>query len=148
MILLLENLDKACEMTVFTHPKAPGIAVVPPCTQLHTNQNEIIKEPNKNNIREQGIQNALTSEKRKVSSLLLRNRSRCTDWPKLHHGMLCRLAFKLCLEYSIADRIATLLSDMCDRSARARREHNLMIVDKRVLVNTTKDVSSRYVVAY
>src|ERR1700733_8197554 len=35
IISLFENLDKACEMTVFPQPNAPGIAVVPPCTQLH-----------------------------------------------------------------------------------------------------------------
>lgn len=34
MISLLENLDKAWEMTVFPQPKAPGIAVVPPWTHL------------------------------------------------------------------------------------------------------------------
>src|ERR1700722_12200600 len=34
MMSLLENLDRACEMTVFPQPKAPGIAVVPPCTHL------------------------------------------------------------------------------------------------------------------
>lgn len=30
----LEYLDKACEMTVLPQPKAPGMAVVPPWTQL------------------------------------------------------------------------------------------------------------------
>lgn len=31
---LLENFDKAWEITVLPQPNAPGIAVVPPCTQL------------------------------------------------------------------------------------------------------------------
>ena len=30
----LEYLDSDCEMTVFPHPKAPGMAVVPPWTHL------------------------------------------------------------------------------------------------------------------
>jgi hypothetical protein len=34
----LENLDTACEMTVLPHPKAPGIAVVPPWTHLYNRQ--------------------------------------------------------------------------------------------------------------
>ena len=32
---LFEYLDSACEITVLPQPKAPGIAVVPPCTQLY-----------------------------------------------------------------------------------------------------------------
>lgn len=35
MISLFENFDRACEITVFPQPKAPGIAVVPPWTHLH-----------------------------------------------------------------------------------------------------------------
>ena len=31
----LEYFDKDWEITVFPQPKAPGIAVVPPCTQLN-----------------------------------------------------------------------------------------------------------------
>ena len=30
----LEYLDRDCEMTVLPQPKAPGMAVVPPCTHL------------------------------------------------------------------------------------------------------------------
>lgn len=30
-----EYLDKAWDITVFPQPKAPGMAVVPPCTQLN-----------------------------------------------------------------------------------------------------------------
>lgn len=39
----LENLDKLCEITVFPHPKAPGMAVVPPKTQLEkqTEKNDV-----------------------------------------------------------------------------------------------------------
>lgn len=29
----LENFESACEITVFPHPKAPGMAQVPPCTE-------------------------------------------------------------------------------------------------------------------
>lgn len=36
MTSLLEYLDKDWEMTVFPQPKAPGMAVVPPCTHLRT----------------------------------------------------------------------------------------------------------------
>jgi len=35
MMSLFENFERACEMTVFPQPKAPGMAVVPPCTQLN-----------------------------------------------------------------------------------------------------------------
>lgn len=41
----LEYLDKACEITVFPQPKAPGMAVVPPWTQL-----EILFFVNKSHI--------------------------------------------------------------------------------------------------
>ena len=34
MTSLLEYLDSDCEMTVLPQPKAPGMAVVPPCTHL------------------------------------------------------------------------------------------------------------------
>ena len=34
MMSELEYLDSDCEMTVLPQPKAPGMAVVPPCTQL------------------------------------------------------------------------------------------------------------------
>ena len=37
---LLEYLESDWEMTVFPHPKAPGIAVVPPCTHLHMQCNK------------------------------------------------------------------------------------------------------------
>ena len=41
MTSLLEYLDRDWEMTVLPHPKAPGIAVVPPCTHLERgDQNE------------------------------------------------------------------------------------------------------------
>jgi len=36
MTSLLEYLDRDWEMTVLPQPKAPGMAVVPPCTQLGT----------------------------------------------------------------------------------------------------------------
>ncbi|TNN53298.1 hypothetical protein EYF80_036453 [Liparis tanakae] len=36
MTSLLEYLDSDCEITVLPHPKAPGMAVVPPCTHLHS----------------------------------------------------------------------------------------------------------------
>jgi hypothetical protein len=36
MTFELEYLERDCEMTVLPQPKAPGMAVVPPCTQLQT----------------------------------------------------------------------------------------------------------------
>lgn len=48
MTSLLEYLDKDWEITVFPHPKAPGIAVVPPWTQLHrTEEKKHIFKKNK-----------------------------------------------------------------------------------------------------
>lgn len=46
----LENLDTACEMTVLPHPKAPGIAVVPPWTHLYNRQIDCLDVWKKNAI--------------------------------------------------------------------------------------------------
>jgi len=75
----LENLDTACEMTVLPHPKAPGIAVVPPWTHLYNRQIDCldvwkkcicyvdhIRFKTKRYSREERIQNSLTSQERLV----------------------------------------------------------------------------------
>jgi hypothetical protein len=43
---LFENFDNDWEMTVLPHPKAPGIAVVPPCT--HLTEIQMIQQPEQN----------------------------------------------------------------------------------------------------
>ena len=45
------------------------------------------------------------------------------------------------------DSIAALLSNMGDRTKSARTEHNLVVVNERVLVHAPEDITSRYVVA-
>ncbi len=55
-------------------------------------------------LREEGVENTLTSEQRVIRSMLLRYWSRCTDRPNLHHGMFRGLAIELCLQYDILRR--------------------------------------------
>ena len=47
-------------MTVFPQPKAPGIAVVPPCTQLNfISKMQHVGTPD---IREKGVENTLSGQ--------------------------------------------------------------------------------------
>ena len=41
----LEYFERDCEITVLPQPKAPGIAVVPPCTALQVGKNLTLKAP-------------------------------------------------------------------------------------------------------
>lgn len=54
MISLFEYFDNAWEMTVFPQPKAPGIAVVPPCTHLDVYQKGADKAYMKEDLTEIG----------------------------------------------------------------------------------------------
>lgn len=99
-------------------------------------------------IREKCVQDTLTGEQREIGSLFLGNRSRCTDRPQLHHGVLCCPTLKLCLQYDVLvevimikykkniavlrtniDCIASLLCDVCDGTKGTRRKHDLMVVN-------------------
>lgn len=101
---LLENLDIACEITVFPQPNAPGIAVVPPCTQL-TARDKVTANNSANDLREKGVEYTLTSEKRVICCQFLRNRSGSPDRPKLHHGMFTCLPLKFGLKNDILNII-------------------------------------------
>ena len=94
MMSLFENLERACEMTVLPQPKAPGIAVVPPCTQLEGIL-ALKADTSKWVLREQGIEDTLASEEGVVGCVLLRDGTGCTDGPYLHHCVLGDLAVKL-----------------------------------------------------
>ena len=95
--------------------------------------------------------------------MLLRYRPRSTDWPNLHHSVLCRLAFKFRFQNDVLnngypqarqytrtptyiDGVATLLCDMGDGTKGARGEHDLMLIDERVFVHGSEDVTSGDVV--
>ncbi len=102
---LFENLERAWEMTVLPQPKAPGIAVVPPCTHLYRVVSNAISRIGYGNAREKGIQNPLTSEQREIRSVLFRDWSRRTNGPNLHHGVFCGLALKLGLQHDVLNNI-------------------------------------------
>ena len=80
---LFENLDNACEMTVLPHPNAPGIAVVPPCTQLGA-LSVVPVILSTINAREESIEDTLASKQRVVGGVLLSDWARGTDGPQLH----------------------------------------------------------------
>lgn len=104
---LLEYLDNDCEMTVFPHPKAPGIAVVPPCTQLDSAELMKVIYSQEGNMfifldsREKCIQNSLSGQQWMVRRELLRDWPDLPYWPHLHHGTLLLYTFKLQLQHHI-----------------------------------------------
>ena len=115
------------------------------------------------NLRKESIQNTLACQERMIGSLFLFNWSRSTDRPKLHHSVLGGLAVELCLQYDILKGrksrrwklkrlmayiycIASFLSDVGDSPKCTRRKHNLVVVDQRVLIHSTEDIATSYVV--
>ena len=52
-------------------------------------------------LREECIKNTLTSEQWVIGSMLLRNGSRGTDGPNLHHGMLRNFAIEFSLQNDV-----------------------------------------------
>ncbi len=100
MISLFEYFDKACEMTVFPQPNAPGMAVVPPCTQLYL-QSAKAKMYTALHLREECIQDTLTGEEGVIRSVLLCYWTGRTDGPHLHHGVLGDFAIELRLQDNI-----------------------------------------------
>jgi hypothetical protein len=114
------------------------------------------------NTREQGIQDPLSSKERVASSLLLGDGSRRSHRPELHHRVLLLLALELRLKHDILpvssrcsvmkrladlDRVRALFGDSGYRTHRSRRKHNLVVVDQRVFIDATEDVSSGNVVS-
>jgi hypothetical protein len=121
---------------------------------------------------EQSVKDTLTSEERVRCGLLLGDGSGRTDRPELHHLVLGRLALELGFENDVlsvsgnvicipvvrgglaakstrthVNGVRPLLRDPGDGSHGPRGEHDLVVVDERVLVHGAKDVSSRDVVA-
>lgn len=94
-------------MTVFPHPKAPGIAVVPPCTQLDRAELQRALHKHKGqrfiflDSREKSIQNSLSGQQWMVRRELLRDWPDLPHWPHLHHGELLLHTFKLQLQHHI-----------------------------------------------
>jgi hypothetical protein len=116
MMSLFENFDSACEMTVFPQPKAPGIAVVPPCTQLPCTSAYTTQISDcKGRPREERVKNALASGERVVGRVLLSEGPRRADRPKLHERVLRRLALKLGLEYDILGKTMSCVDSLMER---------------------------------
>jgi hypothetical protein len=104
MISLFENLDSACEMTVFPQPKAPGMAVVPPCTHLRRRWDSISQQLVRRSVREKRIQYPLACKEWVICRLFLSHGTGRPDGPKLHHGMFGGLAFEFGLQNYILAR--------------------------------------------
>jgi hypothetical protein len=130
MTFELEYLERDCEMTVLPQPKAPGMAVVPPCTQLQTLLIVVIENQVNNklgnaasaslcvwqatrttNIREQRIEHTLTSQQWVITSQLLGHRSLLTHRPRVHHFVLLLGALELQLKNVILDNAYTAASE-------------------------------------
>jgi hypothetical protein len=94
--LQLENLERACEMTVLPQPKAPGMAQVPPNTDLnqskekrrHVNENQHEEEHvnQKRYAREERVQDTLTSQQRLIGRHLVLERTRRTHRPEVRQA--------------------------------------------------------------
>lgn len=100
-----------------------------------------------------------------IGSMLLGNGSGCSYRPNLHHGVLSRFAFELSLENNILRElisfslhpfdeldthiysITPFFSNTSDCSKCSWGKHNPVVVDQRVLIDTTKDIASRNVIA-
>lgn len=132
-------------MTVLPHPKAPGIAVVPPCTQLwvrYVKEVHTKKADEQGNVREEGVQHTLSSEQREIGSKLLLDRSWSSDRPKLGHCMFSLLSFKFSLEDNIVDSVCSLLGNVCDGTTSSRSKHDRMLVEEGVLVYVSVDIAT------
>lgn len=93
---------------------------------------------------------------------------RCANRPNLHHGVFGRLALEFGLQNNVLmyhtvldrrkcankvrkrayiDMVAALIRDARDGAECSRREHDLVIIDQRVLINLAENVASRYVIS-
>jgi len=77
------------------------MAVVPPCTHLRFVSVRFVISGW--DVREKGIQNALSSQKGVVSGVFFLHRSRGADGPQLHHGMFGGFPFKLGLQHDVLE---------------------------------------------
>jgi hypothetical protein len=91
--------------------------------------------------REQGIENTLTSEERVVRSKLLGARTRSSDGPNLHHGVVGLLAVEFDSDDGVLKGVVTLRSEPGDLTHSLRGKHNLLC-DKGVFDNGTNDVTT------
>lgn len=113
MTSLLEYLDSDWEMTVLPQPKAPGMAVVPPCTHLYKEKRgkresinlqkrkKVTKKKRMCDSREKGVQHSLSSQQRVVGRQLLCDGPHLSDRPHLHHGEFLLHPLKLQLHHHI-----------------------------------------------
>lgn len=93
-------------MTVLPQPKAPGMAVVPPWTQLEeTDVSETISSRlcGWNGwmavvVREEGVEYSLSSKQRMVGTEFVSNRSHLSHRPDLHHAVAALLTIELNLQ--------------------------------------------------
>ena len=60
---------------------------------------------------------------------------------------MCTVPTRVGCKGSYIDRITALLRDIGDRTEASGTEHDLVVVNERVLVDAAKDVTSGYVVA-
>lgn len=105
-------------LPVLPQPKAPGIAVVPPWTQLEIDDRQSrrtdLRASIKGNIREQRIEDTLTSKERRVGSKLVDSRSGSSDWPELHERVLGLFALELCLHDDVLHQKTWCLAEFDD----------------------------------
>lgn len=120
------------------------------------------------NSREESVENTLAGGQGMVCCVLLGHRTRCTNRPELHHGVFRRLALKLGFQNNILqepwsiskildtpyrgkgayiDVVAALLGDMCNGTHSPWRHHDLVSIDKGVLIYATEDISTGEVVS-
>lgn len=97
--------------------------------------------------REEGVQDSLSDNERRVGAELVNNRSRHTNGPLVHHAVFRLLSVKLDLENLLIDSVAAGLGDSGDGTACSWGKEDLVVVEKGVLVDGTEDITTSYVVA-
>ena len=97
--------------------------------------------------------------------MLFRDWTGSADRPYLHHGMLGGLTIELRFQNNIlgllseqtiipgliaaahVNSVAALFRDIGDRTETARTKHDFVVINERVLVDASEDVTSRDVIA-
>ena len=97
-------------------------------------------------IREERIQNSLSSEQRVVAGKLVGHRTLVTHRPRVHHLVLLLLSLELELEHVVLDGVVAGLGEPRDGTHALGRHHDL-VVDQRALLHVSDDVSARNMVA-
>ncbi|KAI3492707.1 hypothetical protein L1887_42625 [Cichorium endivia] len=96
---------------------------------------------------EERVEDTLAGEQRVVGLQLLGDGTGRTDGPDLEHGVLLLLALEFGLEHDVVDRVRALLGDVGDGAHSTRAEHELVVLEQRVLVDGAEDVTTADVVA-